>query len=53
VPFERISGKIEGVPNAMKPERGKLNAVVRRVNLIGLLGWQLQVMKRISAYNGI
>lgn len=53
MPFERIPGKIEGVSNAVKPERGKLHAVVRRANLIGLPGWHLQVVKRISAYNGI
>jgi len=32
MPFERVLGKSEGALNARKPEGGKLDAVIRRVN---------------------
>jgi hypothetical protein len=36
--FKRFLEKSEGAMNAMKPDGGKLNAVVRRVDPIGFLG---------------
>lgn len=49
MPVEKTLGKTEGVSNAMKLEGGKLYAVIRRVDAIGLPGWHLRVMRRVSA----